>query len=728
MFSIPLPVMQLLKKNKDMIKKVFVMVSFMGILLLPLKGQNTYTLKNQNIEFTIDDNGNMLVMKNLTTGDNYASGMPMWRIYFDRTNEKDIEVLARENKPVIKQKGNSILIVYNELKYRNKSVKMSVSLEIVLEEKMVRFCSEISNSEPHTIVREIQYPLVGNCQAPADHQLLTTFRGGHIYPDIRKKILSASPSYKGPDQKFRQLDLTYPMGVASNCYALIGTEQGLYFGSHDSTFQYTCHGIRLYPDSNGVFNQVETGLYKYPNCQYGERWSNDANVIAPYCGDWHSTSEIYRTWANTWWSHREEPEWVKNMIGFQRVILRHQNGETLYTYQDFPGRIKKAGESVGINVAFPFGWWNSGMDNGYPDSYYVTDTAQGGDKAWKQAITDFRSDGGRVIMYVNGKLIDTESDFYKNGFQKGLCYVSSNGTELTEAYKFPGGGTFTGYFNNRSFVVADTRNPGWQQELKKMADRAYDLGADCVFYDQLGYVETASNWDLSKEFPVLRMNIIADKANALKLMHDYIETKDKDFAIGTEHITDVTSQYVDFVHGIYGLSGYTTTPHTNFIDWFRYTFPEVILTDRDIYGNEPNIKWLTNRAVLLGLRTNLQIYRLRGLVDDTPVYQNYLSSVNKIVERYGSLLLSGTYRDNEGFTLSSKNVEARSYVNGNRMAVVVTHNQNKAISARIDVPGYNYLESDGLGEISVITDNNGVQELNIGIDGLVVLVYELQKR
>ena len=78
--------------------------------------------------------------------------------------------------------------------------------------------------------------------------------------------------------------------LASNCFAFIGDKEGLYFGSHDETFQATGHGLRLYPSKKFVFDEIEAGFYKYPNILIGESWSCDANVIAPYSGDWHQTS------------------------------------------------------------------------------------------------------------------------------------------------------------------------------------------------------------------------------------------------------------------------------------------------------------------------------------------------------------------------------------------------------------------------------------------------------
>jgi len=700
-------------------KKLLLILIFSVIIIRWGIPQKLYTLKNSKIEITIDEKGNLVSLKNLDTGQNYASGKSLWRLYYDRKVEKDNEVIASTYAPTVLADKNEITISYPKLSHQAEELNFNLTLKIILEDGLVKFASKITNSEPHTIIREIQYPLIGNCQAPADHQLLTTTEGGKLYPDPKKQILSIPFSYMGPDQHFRKMTVKYPAQVASNCFALVGTTQGLYLGSHDSTFQDTWHGLRMYPDKNHNFTELEVGLYKYPSCMFGETWKNDANVVAPYSGNWHETAKIYRKWADSWWRHREEPQWVKEMNGFQRIIMKHQYGETLFPYTDFNNRIKKAGESVGINVVFPFGWWNTGMDNGYPDSYFVTDPKQGGDAAWKQAIAGFKKDGGKILMYYNGKLIDTESDYYKKGDGKKVCFHNNTGNEIREDYRFFGPGTFTGYYDARTFVVADTKNPKWQRKLYEMADHALYLGANSVFYDQLGYAESVGNWDVSKEFPIPELQIIYDKGNALKMIHDYIDTKDKDFAIGTEHIADYTSQFCDYVHIVTNLSD-----PCNFLDWFRYTFPEIILSDRNLDGDEPDVPWLVNQDVLLGLRNNLQTFRLRGTIDETPDYQQYLAKVNKLKDKYKSLLVMGIYRDTDGFAINDNRIIARSFVNKNEMALVITQKSAEKLSARVTVPGYRFKEYSGVGNGEITTGNNGIQNITVENNGLLVLIYE----
>lgn len=706
--------------------RVIILALYLCCHLPVLRAQSvkSYTISNAQVKCTVDEYGNLLELKNNHLNHNFSAGLPFWRLYYDTKSQQEIQVSSVENKPRILATADRIILEYDQLHGDNGNLALQLKLELILEVEGVRFTSEIQNNNKGTIVREFQYPLIGNIQMPPGYRLMTTERGGNIYDDIKTQIARAAVSYRGPDHKFRQMNVTYPKRVASNCFALIGEESGLYFGSHDDSFVYTSHGIRLYPDDDFKFDQLELGFYKFPNCQYQESWKNSSNVIYPYQGSWHQTSKLYRTWVNTWWEAEEPPRWVKEMVGFQRVILKHQYGESFFSYKDFSTNVKKAGDDVGIHVGFPFGWWNTGMDNGYPDSYYTLDPQHGGRQGWKNALEEFKRGGNKVMLYYNGKLIDTESDYYRDGAGGQVSFKNATGNEMNEFYLFPANGSFTGNFNRRSFVVADPVHKSWTAQLIKMADDAIDLGADMVFYDQMGYAENTPDWiiDPTKEFSVPRMDIINDKAKALKSIRKYIHSKNPAVSLGIEHITDVTSQYVDFTHGIFAKgAAHTGSTHMNFVDWFRYTFPEVVLSARDVDGDERNLKWLINRGVLLGLRHNLAVHRLRSLVTDRPVYQSYLAEVNKIVEQYKTVLLAGDFKDNEGFQTNNMAVQARSYMKGNEMAIVMAHESTKEQTVQLVSPGYKLKDFSQLGGVRY---NESTGEVKMPVDGLLVLLFE----
>lgn len=682
----------------------------------------TCSLSDGDVEVAVDAKGCLTALKNLRTGQDYSGGEPLWRLYFDRRDgRKEIEVSGRDNAPAIRRVGDRIELRYAGLKTGDGALDMHLVLTVRLDGGLVRFGCAVSNAEPDTIIRELHYPLVGACPAPADHRLLTTAQGGKLLPDPKRQILATgnNPPYRAPAQFYRQMDLKYPGGTSANCFALVGATQGLYLASHDGTFQDTWHGLRLYPDAAGRFERLEVGLYKYPNCLPRHAWACDANVIVPYSGTWHRTSGIYRQWADTWWRQREVPRWVRLMKGWQRVIFTHQYGEQFFRFDDLNGRMRRAGESVGETTVLAFGWWKSGMDNGYPDSYWVTDPAQGGDAAWARAIAEFRRQGGRFMLYFNGKLIDVESPFYREGAGKDVCYRDNAGMPYTEQYRFKGLGTFTGHYNARTFVVADTRAAEWRRRLIAMADRAIGFGVDSVFYDQLGYGEAESNWETRDGFAVPNTRLIADKAAALKMIHDHLDARgNPDLALGTEHFTDVCAQHVDYIHNITGATG-----PADFTEWIRYTFPEVILSDREI-RDDTDVPRRVNHALLKGLRNDIEIYRCRDLIDRTPEYQRHLAKINRLKDKYADPLLLGLYRDTDGFANEDAAVDARCFVHGARLAVVATQSARASAETRIRVPGHVFRGSDVVGAAGVAAADGGGQRVTVGRDGVAVLLYE----
>ena len=645
-------------------------------------------------------------------GHNFAGDYPLWRLYYNTPDQKEIEICAKDQEAFLAQNGDTLNVEYCNV--GGKAFK--VNLKIWTEGTQVRFAAELENNEPHTIIREFQYPLIGNLQIPADYKLLTTHTGGQIFDNPVRKIANVDTRalYMTPAQKFRQYDLQYPRNAASNCFAFVGTEDGLYFGSHDTSLQQTWHGLRAYPTS-GIghvtedFSVLEAGFYRYPNIMCGEKWSNDASVIVPYKGDWTATSRIYRAWADIWWKHAELPKWVQDMTGWQRIIFKHQYGEYLRKYTDLPGRIAAAGESVGCNAVLAFGWWKEGMDNGYPN--YTIDDSQGGEEAWKQAIKDYKTNNNRLLLYYNGRLIDVESDFYKSGGGSRVANKDNTGREFTEHYKFTGQGTTLGYYDSRTFVIADMSKREWRDQLIKWADRAMDYGADAVFYDQLGVAEEFPNWDLSKEYPVQDIFTGRYKADALKEIRDHIKAKNPEFALGTEWLSDCTSQFCDFVH----IVEFTALPES-FPEWFRYTFPEVVWSDRCV-RDDNDVPRRVNNTLLKGLRNDIEVFRCRGLIDETPVYQEHLAKVNAIRHEFPELLLEGRYTATDGFTCNNPALTARSYTSGNRLAVVVTNTGSKAQSGKIDVPGYKFEAARSIG--GKVTNN----KVNLKQNEIAVLVF-----
>ena len=353
------------------------------------------------------------------------------------------------------------------------------------------------------------------------------------------------------------------------------------------------------------------------------------------------------------------------------------------------------------------------MDNGYPN--YTIDDAQGGDEAWKEAIRQYRSKGNRLLLYYNGRLIDVESDFYRSGGGSKVANKDNTGREFTEHYKFTGQGTTLGYYDSRTFVIADMSKRLWRDQLIKWADRAMEYGADAVFYDQLGVAEEFPNWDLSREYPVQDIFTGRYKADALKEIRDHIKALNPEFALGTEWLSDCTSQFCDFVH----IVEFTALPES-FPEWFRFTFPEVIWSDRCV-RDDNDVARRVNNTLLKGLRNDIEVFRCRGLIDETPVYQAHLAKINAVRHKYPELLLRGRYCATEGFSCSNPSIIARAYSSGSSIAIVATSLEEGVQKGSLSVPGYKQTDYTTIDDASVSGNS-----IRLGKNGLAVLIYDKQ--
>jgi hypothetical protein len=691
--------------------------------------QTRYTLENEWVRLTVDGKASLLELTNKKTGRNYAGGKPLWRLYFDRGPAKDNEVLAATATPSIKadRKKDLLTISYAGLAEGRNPLPCRLSLEIRLVKDDIKFAASLSHTDPALIIRELQYPLIGALNLAPDQVYINSTLGGQRFENPKQVVRNYQkanyPPYYTPEQHFYQMDLTYPdrVGLSMNFFAYANAQEGLYVGSHDPTFQSTGQGMRLYDG----YENLEAGLYKYPHLLAGKTWQNDSYVVSPYSGTWHVAARKYRAWADSWFAHTPAPPWVQRMKGWQRIIMRHQYGETFFTYDDLP-RVYRDGQSVHLNTVLLHGWTRDGHDNYYPE--YIPDEAQGGEKAFKQAVADFQANGGHVLLYYNGRLIDKATEYYKNA-GRGLTIKDSHGAEYQEAYRFRGAGSFTGSYANRTFAIADPAHPDWTKRIIGMADQALAYGCHSVFYDQMGAGDYPT-WRTEGGYAIPQMTTAVDKARLLKAVKDHIRAKDPNMALGTELLSDCVAQHADYIHAQYGAAGVTndwektgTKPKSNhFIDLFRYTFPEVILSDREI-RDDTDIERRVNHTVLKGLRNDVEIYRCRATISAAPHYQGYLAQVNALKDKYLDLLVAGTYRDTDGIEWDNPEIDARCFVTGNRLAVVLAQSHLASASTRLQVPGYRFVESAGVGTYAV-EPGGGQPAVQLGKHGLAVAVFE----
>lgn len=653
-----------------------------------------HSLENDFVHLVISDRGELCELTNRKTGHNYAGGSTLWRLYFQRDDQMDREILGTDNVPSFTHTQDTLTLHYASVVYQQEQLAVDVTLIVKLVGDETRWNIELKNNQQDIILRECQYPLIHGLNLADRPQLLWSQFGGQILPDLPAHIRKQHTRFKACDHLFLHMDSAYPFPASTNCYVFPQENQCLYCGCHDETFEHTCHTYRLYGE------KLECGFARYPSLMVGQSCRIGEFVISPHAGDWHVSADKYRAWAEHWFKPPTPPQWVRTMKGWQRIILKHQYGEVHYDYSQLP-EIHDDGLNAGIDALHLFGWWQGGMDNSNPD--YVIDPAMGGEQTFRKNIAAFQENGS-VILYSNGRLIDVSTDYYKT-IGKDICVKDKFGAEIRDAYRFRASGTYTGHFGNRTFTAACPYCEPWLEKMKEVVDTAIHLGCKGVFFDQLGGGEFPC-FDPTHGHDVPNMKMAWRKTQLTRSLRDYARSKSQEMALGIELLTDISAAQCDFVHSLFGFceavndweKSADKPVHLYFIDWFRYCFPEIIMTDREI-RDDTDIPRRVNHALLKGLRSDVEIYRCRKTIAQTPTYAAYLALANQLRQTYAQLLLEGRYMDTLGFTCDNAQVEARAFVSGNRMAVVVTQSHLEQATVTIGVPDYTYIEHGGIGSL-----------------------------
>ncbi|MDR3710773.1 MAG: DUF6259 domain-containing protein [Capsulimonadaceae bacterium] len=679
-----------------------------------------HVLQNEFVSFSIDEKANVCEFKNIVTGHDYAGRQGFWRLVYSHDEVLEEEILSEDCRPEISAStSGSLRIVYTSMKsVTGDEEDFALSILIQLRGDSLEFSAKISNnSSQNRIIREFNFPTIKNISLAKDQYL---YSGVQKIENIAAAIAGQTSHYVAEDNKGINMPLAN-WGQASDGFAVIANAaDGLYLGDHDATFETSPILFR----KRG--NEIDAGIHKSPYLAPGENRNYELSVLSPYSGDWHIGTKKYREWFDKWFHPAPRPASIeKNFNGWYRLIMRHQYGKILFRHDELP-RILKSMKETGIDTLFMFGWWFEGMDAGYPN--YTFDESQGGKAALKEHIREFRANGGKLILYFNGRLIDTATEFYQ-GLGRKIAVTCCDGQPNIERYMFEGPGIDMRHgFGHKGFAQACPYVPEWMDILKRCADTAIDLDVDGVFFDQIGFAEKPCfNKDHGHSVPALHMR--AARMAQLTELREYIKQRRPEMSLGFEHTENFSCGFADYVHSCPGWNvasndwlGKGEKPKlTTFVEFFRYTFPEIIISDREI-RDDTDIERRVNLALLRGLVSDVEVHRCRSLIDETPHYKAYLTKANQLRDKYRRLIVTGLFRDTDGATCDNPELSWSVFTSGDELAVVATQSHLETTSATFTVPGYRFREWAGLGDAAVTGSKDGIA-ITLNRHGLATAVF-----
>ncbi len=569
-------------------------------------------------------------------------------------------------------------------------VPISIEFRAALEEDGLVFDARIDNRSAYTVL-DFEYPRIGRVRdlGAGTPSLFWPQPFGMMFTNIGKRLASVTHRENGSNC----LKITYPgYGIMGWC-ALMDRDNVLSLSLMDRRFYSCALRAKGYPDDQGA---VTLSCDKFLCAGEGELQVPPVK-IGLYKGTWHASVRAYARMMKESRPSHPVPRWARDMLGFFLVINKQQSGYEMWDYSTIP-QLWELAKAHGCDVLALFGWYGTGHDNNYPD--LGPGESLGGEAALREAIKQVQKDGGRVILYHQGHLIDRGSPFYRNGEGKRVACKTIWNDEYGEYYSKSHKSDALMMFSNKQFSVACPSAPEWQELMLAKVRELFDLGADGCLFDQVGGMPPYLCFDKTHSHPDGNpaLALSGGQRRMLERMQQLSKELDPEFAFMSENITDLYSPYLDAVHGIYYAPwpegaekpepGSEETAVYLYPEVFRYAFPDTRITVRN---NEPRVtRRLADFAFLYDAPLELEIRYAADkkdvLADAFPEDRKYAALVTGFRSKYRDML-SGAFADTEGIVCDSPGIYAKAYICGSRVAVRLWNDSQEAVTPRISVPG-----------------------------------------
>ncbi|MGD1041913.1 MAG: DUF6259 domain-containing protein [Sedimentisphaerales bacterium] len=651
------------------------------------------TLESDKIKLELTQAGQINSLYNKTTGTEFFhTDKPTgWKVITSLGQWRGHPISDSMNVGCMHLTGNQAQIQFDGL-IGDEQTRLDIILTLMYKLKgdQIELQARIDNRSPET-VKEIWFPFVSGFKKITpqlmDHLTLPMVIGAIL--DEPAKNLPYGRFVTRAGGKFFTHDgwshypLPYP-GVASMAWMdFFNQAEGLYLGVHD----VHCPTTSLLARGRTDLGDFQLGFGRYPFVLPGEQWESAIYILKLHTGDWHAGARCYREFTASRGHNVVAPEWIREMPGVQGAFHIQQNKHIMRPYESLLD-IFRANKQRGLNLPlFVFAWFKNGHDSDYPE--YEPDPRLGGKAALKKVIKTIKAEGGRIILYTQGRLIDKKTRYYREiGSQ--ICLKNEDGVEYVDEYSFNESGNI---YPGKIFALACPSTEQWYETLRQQIDMVMDLGASGILFDQIAGDPPFLCFDQSH--PHRKPDLAFDgKVQLLKRLQDYAAAHDPEFVIMSELACDAYLSCVDLSHG------YATHPRPglaslrNYPELYKYTFPEHRITSRDtctIYA--------LNYVFAAGLM--LESFHLLQ-----PPERDYLERLMKLRVKLSRFFAEGTFIDTDGFNLQPEGLAAKAFLanTGAEKAIVI----------------FNPLKSKNRAVVEVDRQSEDWQIIGVGIETMLL--------
>lgn len=552
-----------------------------------------------------------------------------WTMSLVHGEHRDCAVRSEEQQGQARHTSDGVIISYSSL-ITATGERLDISLDVQVrtaDDELLFEAHGLAN--PDVAVREFALPVLEF--APSENALEEVlYRPDGLGRRIsvpRERLYEAHTEYMVDDGAGVWEQVAYPGELSMAWQGLQVAEGFLYIGRHDPEFSSTlmCSGVPPRKEEGGLWLSVNTPLGR-------SRFSVSPVVVRFTRSSWRAAAARYREWADTWYTGPRS-ERLRNLSGWQRIIMRHQHGDVYFRYDELVD-VYERGRAVGLDGILLFGWWKNGFDRGYP--IYEVDEELGGAEELRRAIKEIRLRGGFISLYANGNLVDRESDYFRNHGAE-VAKKDSRGLDYVVGYDFAGESRTLRHFCAHAFIIACHGAPQWREQMSTVARGHADLGTDSVFFDQTGYHMIAwPCYDQSHE----HAERIGQEAALRGKTLEAIRSAAGGATVGSEGMADCLVPHIDFHHG-WGFA--FQRENEAFPALFRSTFPEPVVSNRLLHDERFGWQDQLNYAFAHNLIFDVAIHRGRKTVDAYPEYAKRVKKLASLRRQNQEHFSRGTF-------------------------------------------------------------------------------------
>ncbi len=676
------------------------------------------TLSNAGLRCDLDQQGRIIWLENRQSsgGNIIKTPVDLFKAVLHRGgNWEDVAFQDRQSITV-SGGGDQARVVVHGMQTRMGLSDIDLTLTLALDGGQLVFGAEIANHSDATL-NDFYYPCLGAIDS------LGHGRPDLIYPDRGGvKYINVCETLADLDQydSWQTIAAPYPWWLSMSWMMLTDGDQCLYYGSHDDLF-HACTLRAVGSDRRDVTLEVDKMAFVKP----GETWQAPAAVVSLYQGSWRQGADIYGQWARQWWQPCQPREWVRDMTGYFLVINKQQFGDELWPYARIPELWERA-QAHGFDTLGLFGWYDGGHDNGYP--HLEPSASMGGEALLREKIRLVRAAGGRVTLYQNGHLLDPNSRYYQEHGRE-VEGITRWGTPYQDQYCKYHNSDFLHFFSSKKFLAVCPSVESYHEVLAGTTDDVHDFGADGILIDQIGGIYPMPCFN-EKHNHMLNKPSLSYTQGRLKMLRRIRRQADRyaDYAFMTETVSDAYSAYPDALHSVgahpgrpgervgIGQAGDLPPKCIMMPEPYRYIFPETIITIRN---PKPHVAPRTaGYAFVFGFRYELELRYLADLeficADRQPEWRDKARAISDLRKKYGSFLLRGAFRADEGLDLDNDAVIGAVYADGAVKAIALWNDSDAEQSFQLALEGHSVTGwADVRGEYAGVPASIGAQDVMI---------------